>query len=132
MAVGTSRATATVLFTDLVGSTELRTRLGEEAADGLRRVHDRLLAHAVEAPARRAARLEGLGRPGRGVLRAVGAEAALVDPAARLPDRPGADLRRPGRPARTARSALEGGDRGGAAGHLPGRGTGSGQAPPGR
>jgi class 3 adenylate cyclase/tetratricopeptide (TPR) repeat protein len=44
-----SRATATVLFTDLVGSTELRGRLGEEAADGLRRRHDQLLAQAVEA-----------------------------------------------------------------------------------
>jgi len=44
-----SRATATVLFTDLVGSTELRGRLGEEAADELRRRHDQLLAQAVEA-----------------------------------------------------------------------------------
>jgi class 3 adenylate cyclase len=40
--------TATVLFTDLVGSTELRARLGEEAADDLRRTHDRLLTEAVE------------------------------------------------------------------------------------
>jgi hypothetical protein len=31
---------AVVLFTDLVGSTQLRSRLGEEAADDLRRVHD--------------------------------------------------------------------------------------------
>jgi class 3 adenylate cyclase len=43
-----SRATATVLFTDLVGSTELRGRLGEEAAEELRRAHDRLLTEAVE------------------------------------------------------------------------------------
>jgi class 3 adenylate cyclase len=43
------RTTATVLFTDIVGSTELRGRLGEEAADELRRRQDRLLAHAVEA-----------------------------------------------------------------------------------
>jgi class 3 adenylate cyclase/tetratricopeptide (TPR) repeat protein len=42
------RVTATVLFTDLVGSTELRARLGEEAADDLRRRHDQLLAQAVE------------------------------------------------------------------------------------
>ena len=40
---------AVVLFTDLVGSTELRGRLGEEAADELRRKHDQLLAQAVEA-----------------------------------------------------------------------------------
>jgi class 3 adenylate cyclase len=38
-----------VLFTDLVGSTELRGRLGEEAADDLRRKHDQLLTQAVEA-----------------------------------------------------------------------------------
>jgi class 3 adenylate cyclase len=44
-----SRATATVLFTDLVGSTEVRGRLGEEAADELRRRHDQLLTQAVEA-----------------------------------------------------------------------------------
>jgi class 3 adenylate cyclase/tetratricopeptide (TPR) repeat protein len=44
-----SRTTATVLFTDLVGSTELRGRLGEEAADELRRRHDQVLAQAVEA-----------------------------------------------------------------------------------
>ncbi|MGH9010386.1 MAG: ATP-binding protein [Acidimicrobiia bacterium] len=44
-----SRGTATVLFTDLVGSTDLRGRLGEEAAEELRRTHDRLLAQAVEA-----------------------------------------------------------------------------------
>lgn len=40
--------TRSVLFTDLVDSTELRVRLGEEAADDLRRVHDRLLSEAVE------------------------------------------------------------------------------------
>lgn len=41
--------TATVLFTDLAGSTELRSRLGEEAADALRHVHDRLVRTAIEA-----------------------------------------------------------------------------------
>jgi class 3 adenylate cyclase len=50
--VGTSigepgRATATVLFTDLVGSTALRSRLGEQAAEELRRRHDHLLTGAV-------------------------------------------------------------------------------------
>jgi class 3 adenylate cyclase/tetratricopeptide (TPR) repeat protein/KaiC/GvpD/RAD55 family RecA-like ATPase len=39
--------TRSVLFTDLVGSTELRVQLGEEAADDLRRTHDQLLAEAV-------------------------------------------------------------------------------------
>jgi class 3 adenylate cyclase len=41
--------TATVLFTDLVGSTELRARVGEDAAETLRRTHDRLLADVVVA-----------------------------------------------------------------------------------
>jgi class 3 adenylate cyclase len=41
--------TATVLFTDLVDSTALRSRLGEEAADALRVTHDALLRDAVEA-----------------------------------------------------------------------------------
>src|SRR5688572_10307026 len=48
-AVGAGRSTAIVLFTDLVGSTELRSRLGEDAAEELRRDHDRLIAGAVEA-----------------------------------------------------------------------------------
>ncbi len=43
------RTTATVLFTDLEGSTELRARLGDSAAEELRRRHDRLLIGAVEA-----------------------------------------------------------------------------------
>lgn len=43
------RGVPVVLFTDLVGSTELRDRLGEEGADELRRKHDQLLAGAVEA-----------------------------------------------------------------------------------
>lgn len=41
--------TATVLFSDMVGSTELRTRLGEEAADELRVAHDELLRSAISA-----------------------------------------------------------------------------------
>ena len=41
--------TATVLFTDLVASTELRARLGEETADRLGREHDRLLGECVAA-----------------------------------------------------------------------------------
>ncbi len=44
-----SSQTATILVTDLVGSTELRVALGEERAEELRRVHDRLLAEAVTA-----------------------------------------------------------------------------------
>jgi class 3 adenylate cyclase/tetratricopeptide (TPR) repeat protein len=39
--------TLTVLFTDLVGSTELRQQLGEEAADLLRYAHDALVTSAI-------------------------------------------------------------------------------------
>ncbi|MFN0092671.1 MAG: ATP-binding protein [Acidimicrobiales bacterium] len=41
--------TATVLFTDLVGSTALRLELGEDAADRLRATLDALVAEAIEA-----------------------------------------------------------------------------------
>ena len=41
--------TATILVTDLVGSTELRVRLGEEQAEHLRREHDDLVRGAIEA-----------------------------------------------------------------------------------
>ncbi|HEV3365310.1 MAG TPA: adenylate/guanylate cyclase domain-containing protein, partial [Acidimicrobiia bacterium] len=53
------RTMAVVLFTDLVGSTELRGRLGEEAAEELRRRHDRLLTEAVEGHSGRV--VKGLG-----------------------------------------------------------------------
>jgi len=39
--------TWTIVFTDLVGSTAQRTRIGEVAADALRREHDRVLADAA-------------------------------------------------------------------------------------
>src|SRR5438105_12842960 len=42
-------STATIVFTDMVGSTALRAQLGEEPADELRRVHDRLLVARIEA-----------------------------------------------------------------------------------
>ncbi len=41
--------TATVLFTDVVGSTALRARIGEEAADELRTAHDQLVNDAIES-----------------------------------------------------------------------------------
>lgn len=56
-----SRTTATILITDLVGSTELRGRLGEEAADELRRKHDQLLTRAVDAATDRSSRVSVAG-----------------------------------------------------------------------
>ena len=47
--VGAGRSTAIVLFTDLVGSTELRSRVGEDAAEDVRRDHDHLVADAIAA-----------------------------------------------------------------------------------
>src|SRR5689334_20015928 len=44
---GAATGTATILFTDLVGSTELRTTLGEERAESHRQAHHRLLAAAI-------------------------------------------------------------------------------------
>lgn len=41
--------TATILVTDLVGSTALRGAVGEERAEGLRRAHDRSLMEAAQA-----------------------------------------------------------------------------------
>ncbi len=41
--------TATILVSDLVGSTELRSKLGEERAEVVRREHDRSLIDAAEA-----------------------------------------------------------------------------------
>jgi class 3 adenylate cyclase/tetratricopeptide (TPR) repeat protein len=47
-AVATTQ-TVTVLFTDLVGSTELSSRLGPEAADALRQTHFGLLRGAIQS-----------------------------------------------------------------------------------
>jgi class 3 adenylate cyclase len=47
--VESQTGTATILFTDLVGSTAQRVQLGEEAAEALRRASDRLLVDAVTA-----------------------------------------------------------------------------------
>ena len=44
-----SIGTATVMFTDLVGSTAMRSRVGEDAADVLRGVHDGILIEAIES-----------------------------------------------------------------------------------
>src|SRR4051794_29186669 len=46
--MGGQAGTVTVLFTDLVGSTNLRQTLGDDRADDLRRQHDRLLREAAD------------------------------------------------------------------------------------
>jgi class 3 adenylate cyclase/tetratricopeptide (TPR) repeat protein len=48
MRQGRSSATATVLFSDLVGSTGLLSQLGEAAFDRVRRAHFEALRHAIE------------------------------------------------------------------------------------
>lgn len=50
-----------VLFTDIVGSTELRQRLGDDRADALRREHNALLGSAVAAHGGRVLRWTGDG-----------------------------------------------------------------------
>src|SRR5262245_60611669 len=45
---GMATETVTILFTDLVGSTELLSRVGEARADELRREHFGLLRTAIE------------------------------------------------------------------------------------
>jgi class 3 adenylate cyclase/tetratricopeptide (TPR) repeat protein len=47
--VAGSGHTLTLLFTDLVASTELASRLGDDAAHGLRRAHDRIVRDQVAA-----------------------------------------------------------------------------------
>src|SRR5436853_62820 len=49
MAVESRSGTVTIVFTDLVGSTELMQRLGDDQAEELRRVHFGLLRDAVAA-----------------------------------------------------------------------------------
>ncbi len=76
---GPISGTATILFTDLVGSTELRTRLGDGAADELRRAHDQLLAAAVDEHGGTLVK-----RLGDGALAAFGATADAVSTAATI------------------------------------------------
>jgi class 3 adenylate cyclase/tetratricopeptide (TPR) repeat protein len=46
---GLLSGTATVLFTDLVGSTELMARLGDSAYDGMRTIHFEMLRNVIDA-----------------------------------------------------------------------------------
>jgi adenylate cyclase len=49
MRSGRASGTATVLFTDLVGSTDLMTQVGETAFDKLRRAHFAALRHTIDS-----------------------------------------------------------------------------------
>lgn len=76
MAGGVTAGTATILFTDLVGSTELRTRLGDVVADQVRRAHDQVLSAAIAEHGGRL--VKGLGD---GILASFGAAADAVEAA---------------------------------------------------
>src|SRR5207302_8113364 len=83
---GVQRSTAIVVFTDLVGSTELRSRLGEDAAEELRRQHDAVVGGAVEAAQGHLVKNLGDGIMARfaGASDAVGAAAAIQQAISRL------------------------------------------------
>lgn len=68
--------TATILYTDVVGSTQLRARLGDVEADLLRRRHDEILGAAVAKHG--GSVVKGLGD---GILAAFGATAEAVNAA---------------------------------------------------
>jgi class 3 adenylate cyclase len=86
--------TVTVLFTDWVDSTATRMRLGEDAADDLRRMHDRLLADQVAAHDGTVVKGLGdgvmatFGSAAHGVAAAVAIQHAVALHDARDPDRP--------------------------------------------
>ena len=71
--------TLTVLFTDLVGSTALRSRIGEERSDALRHTHDGLLRDAITAAGGRVVKSTGDGVMATfpGAADAVGAAVAV-------------------------------------------------------
>ena len=77
-------ATMTVLFTDLVDSTAMRGRIGDDQADEVRREHDELIASVVEE--NRGTIVKGLGdgmmavfgAPSAGIAAAVGIQQAIA------------------------------------------------------
>ncbi len=77
-------ATMTVLFTDLVDSTAMRSRLGDDQADEVRREHDDLIARLVDE--NRGSIVKGLGdgimavfgAPSAGIAAAVGIQQAIA------------------------------------------------------
>ncbi len=83
--------TATVMFTDLVASTQLRQRLGEDAAELLRVQHDRLLTDRVESNDGRVIK-----RLGDGVMASFGSCTDALAAAVAIQQAIDLDNRRPG------------------------------------
>lgn len=78
----TSVETVSVLFTDLVGSTGLASRIGPAAAEELRREHFALLREAIEATSGREVK-----NVGDGLMVVFGSAAAAVDCAVQMQQR---------------------------------------------
>ena len=79
------RATGTILFTDLVGSTRMRAELGDEAADVVRREHDRRLRDVIAVHGGR--EVKALGDGFLAVFEAAGAAIACAGDIQRAIDR---------------------------------------------
>ncbi len=100
---GADLDTLSVLFTDLVGSTELRSRLGEDVAEVVRRAHDALITDVVEGNGGRVVKglgdgfLATFGSAARAVAAAVAIQQGFdaqrfVEPHVELPIRIGISL----------------------------------------
>jgi DNA-binding SARP family transcriptional activator len=79
------RATATILFTDLAGSTRMRAELGDEDADAVRREHDRRLRDTIAVHGGR--EVKALGDGFLAVFESAGAAIACAGDAQRAIDR---------------------------------------------
>ena len=82
---GRRRATATIMFTDIVGSTRMRSDLGDEDADAVRREHDRRLRDVIAAHGGR--ELKALGDGFLAVFDSAGAAIACATGVQRAIDR---------------------------------------------
>ena len=100
----TGPALAAILFTDIVGSTALRSELGEDAADDLRRAHEADLTTAVDHHQGRIVKTLGDG------VMAVFAGVADAVAAAEAAQQATVARRRPGRPDLAIRVGISAGD----------------------
>ncbi len=97
-------ALAAILFTDIVGSTALRSELGEDAADDLRRAHEADLTTAVDHHQGRM--VKTLGDGVMAVFAGVADAVAAAEAAQQATDA----RRRPGRPVLAIRVGISAGD----------------------